>query len=242
RPELERSMSIVQELVEVVSKERQKGGRKLRWPLKLIAVRSATPDAAEALAALEDIFLDQVNAKELAILGPADEFPGTAVIAKPDLAAIGKAYKALAPKIAKLLGARSSGELQKAFEHGSYALRVDGQTLAIEPTMVRFEKALTPEVVRVAPAHGEIYLDLRVTPELQAEAYAREIVRRIQPMRKDLDLDIDDFIATVIKTNKEFAATLEAQQAFIARETRSRSLTFTDKAVASEHVVEWKDV
>src|SRR5437879_4650416 len=46
----------------------------------------------------------------------------------------------------------------------------------------------------------------------------------------------------IFKTNKEFAATLEAQQAFIARETRSRSLTFTDKAVASEHVVEWKDV
>jgi len=61
-------------------------------------------------------------------------------------------------------------------------------------------------------------------------------------MRKDLDLDVDDFIATVIKTNKEFAATLEAQNAFIARETRSRNLTFADKPVTSEHVVEWKDV
>ena len=175
-------------------------------------------------------------------MGPEDEFPGTVVIAKPDLAAIGKAYKALAPKIAKLLGARSSGELQEAFEHGSYGLRVDGQTLAIEPTMVRFENALPPEVVRVETPHGEVYLDLRVTPELQAEAYAREIVRRIQQMRKDLDLDVDDFIATVIKTNKEFAATLEAQNAFIARETRSRNLTFADRPVTSEHIVEWKDV
>src|SRR2546426_1013332 len=242
RPELERSMSIVQEEVEVVSKQRQKGGRKLRWPLKLIAVRSATPEAAAAFAALRSIFLDQVNAKELVILEPADEFPGTVVVAKPDAAAIGKAYKALAPKIVKLLGTRAPGELQKAFERGSYTLHADGQTFEIEPTMVRFEKALPPEVVRVETPHGEIYLDLRVTPELQAEAYAREIVRRIQQMRKDLDLDVDDFIATVIRTNKEFAATLEAQQAFIARETRSRSLTFTDKAVASEHVVEWKDV
>ena len=242
RPELERSMSIVQELVEVVSKERQKGGRKLRWPLKLIAVRSGTPDAAEALATLEDIFLDQVNAKELAILGPADEFPGTVVVAKPDPAAIGKAYKALAPKVVKLLGTQAPDEMEKAFERGSYTIHADGQTFAIEPTMVRFEKALPPEVVRVETRHGEIYLDLRVTPELQAEAYAREIVRRIQQMRKDLDLDVDDFIAAVIKTNKEFAATLEAQKSFIARETRSRSLTFTDKPVTSEHVVEWKDV
>src|SRR5256712_6001362 len=160
RPELERSMSIVQEEVEVVSKQRQKGGRKLRWPLKLIAVRSATPEAAEAFAALRSIFLDQVNAKELVILEPADEFPGTVVVAKPDAAAIGKAYKALAPKIVKLLGTRAPGELQKAFERGSYTLHADGQTFEIEPTMVRFEKALPPEVVRVETPHGEIYLDL----------------------------------------------------------------------------------
>ena len=50
----------------------------------MIAVRSATPEAAEALANLRSILLDQVNAKELAILGPADEFPGTSVAAKPD--------------------------------------------------------------------------------------------------------------------------------------------------------------
>ncbi len=241
-PELERSMVIVQELVEVVSKERQKGGRKLRWPLKLIAVRTATPEAAEALAALRSIFLDQVNAKDLAILGSTEEFPGTIVVAKPDLAAIGKTYKALAPKIVKLLEARPGEEIRRAFERGSYALQVEGQTLSIDSSMARVEKGLPPEVARVETPHGEVYLDLRVTPELQAEAYARELIRRIQQMRKDLDLDVDDFIATVIKTDKELAASLDSQKAFIARETRSRSLTFTDKPVESEHVVEWKDV
>jgi len=235
-------MAIVQELVEVVSKERQKGGRKLRWPLKLIAVRTATPEAAEALAALRSIFLDQVNAKDLAILGSTEEFPGTIVVAKPDPAAIGKTYKALAPKIVKLLEARPGEEIRRAFERGSYALQVEGQTLSIDSSMARVEKGLPPEVARVETPHGEVYLDLRVTPELQAEAYARELIRRIQQMRKDLDLDVDDFIATVIKTDKELAASLDSQKAFIARETRSRSLTFTDKPVESEHVVEWKDV
>jgi len=242
RPELERSMAIVQELVEVVSKERQKGGRKLRWPLKLIALRTATPEAAEALAALRSIFLDQVNAKDLAILRTTDEFPGTIVVAKPDPAAIGKTYKGLAPKIVKLLAARPAQEIRRAFERGSYALQVEGQTVSIDPSMVRLEKGLPPDVARVETSHGEVFLDLRVTPELQAEAHARELIRRIQQMRKDLDLDVDDFIATVIKTDKDFAASLDSQKAFIARETRSRSLTFTDRPVESEHVVEWKDV
>src|SRR2546428_585613 len=242
RPELERSMAIVQELVEVVSKERQKGGRKLRWPLKMIAVRTATRDAAEALATLRSIFLDQVNAKDLAILRSTDDFPGTHVVANPDPAAIGKTYKALAPKIIKLLAARPPEEIRKALERGPYALQVDGQTFSIEPEMVHLEKGLPADVARVETPHGEVYLDLRVTPELLAEAYARELIRRIQQMRKDLDLDVDDFIATVIKTDKEFAASLDSQKAFIARETRSRSLAFTDKPVESEHVVEWKDV
>src|SRR5207244_10994777 len=149
RAEVECTMSIVQEEVEVVSNQRQKGGRKLRWPLKLIAVRSATPEAAEAFAALRSIFLDQVNAKELVILEPTDEFPGTVVVAKPDASAIGKAYKALAPKIVNLLGTRAPGELQKAFERGSYPLHADGQTFEIQPTMVRFDNALSRAVVRV---------------------------------------------------------------------------------------------
>src|SRR3989475_762164 len=242
RPELERSMAIVQELVEVVSKERQKGGRKLRWPLKMIAVRTATRDAAEALATLRSIFLDQVNAKDLAILRSTDDFPGPHVVANPDPAAIGKTYKALAPKIIKLLAARPPEEIRKALERGPYALQVDGQTFSIEPEMVHLEKGLPADVARVETPHGEVYLDLRVTPELQAEAHARELIRRIQQMRKDLDLDVDDFIAAVINTDKEFAASLESQKAFIARETRSRSLAFTDKPVESEHVVEWKDV
>ena len=242
RPELERSMTIVQDLVEVVSKERQKGGRKLRWPLKMIAVRTATAEAAEALANLRSIFLDQVNAKDLAILGSTDDFPGTIVVAKPDPAAIGKTYKGLAPKIVKLLAARPADEIRRALERGAYSLQVDGQTLSIEPSMVRFEKGLPADIARVETPHGEVYLDLRVTRELQAEAYARELIRRIQQNRKDLDLDVDDFIATVIKTDKEFSASLELQRAFIARETRSRSLTFTDKSVESERVVEWKDV
>ena len=131
---------------------------------------------------------------------------------------------------------------RKALERGPYALQVDGQTFSIEPEMVHLEKGLPADVARVETPHGEVYLDLRVTPELLAEAYARELIRRIQQMRKDLDLDVDDFIATVIKTDKEFASSLDSQKAFIARETRSRSLTFADKPVESEHVVEWKDV
>src|SRR5438309_396037 len=112
----------------------------------------------------------------------------------------------------------------------------------IERSMVRFEKAMPAEVIRVPTAYGELYLDLRMTPELQGEAYAREIIRRIQQMRKDIDLDVDDFIETVVKTSKDFATMLGSQKEFMARETRSRKFTFAEGTVESEYVVEWNDV
>ncbi|HYY48694.1 MAG TPA: isoleucine--tRNA ligase [Thermoplasmata archaeon] len=242
RPALEKSMGIVQELVEVVSKERQKGGRKLRWPMKLVAVRDPTPEAAAALESLRGIFLDQANAKDVAVLRPAEEFPGMSLVLRPDAAAIGKAYRVLQPKIVKLLEARSADEVARALEKGPLTVGVEGQVVTIQPSMVRFEKAMPADVVRVATPHGELFLDLRVTPELQAEAYAREIIRRVQQMRKDLDLEVDDFIVTVAKTDRSLAAMLEPQRDLIARETRSRRLDVADKPLQSEYVVEWNDV
>jgi RNA polymerase subunit RPABC4/transcription elongation factor Spt4 len=165
-----------------------------------------------------------------------------ALVVKPDPAAIGKAYRVLQPKIVKLLENRSADEIKKALDKGHLQLGVEGQIVTIEPSMVRFEKAMPVEVVRVSTAHGELYLDLRITPELQAEAYAREVIRRIQQMRKEIDLEVDDFIEVIVKTNKDFARMLEGQKEFMARETRSRKFTFTDGAVDSEYVVEWNDV
>ena len=242
QPKLERSMAVVQELVETVSKERQRGGRKLRWPMKQIAIKDATPEAASALAELRDIFLEQANAKELIVLGPRGEFPGVVVRAKPDPAAIGKAYKALQRKIVKALEARPAEEIRKALAKGHYTVDVDGQVVTIDPSMVRLESTMPADVVRVDTPHGQMFLDLRVTPELQAEAYAREIIRRVQQMRKEVDLEVDDYIVTVVKTKKEFAAMLERQAPLIARETHSRTLTFADKPFESEYTKEWQDV
>ena len=242
QPDLEKSMAIIQDLVEVVAKERQKGGRKLRWPLKLVAIQSPTPEAAAALEALRGIFLEQANAKGLAVLKSTEEFPGMALVVKPDAAAIGKAYRVLQPKIVKLLESRPAEEIKKDLEKGHLEVGVEGQIVTIEPSMVRFDKAMPADVVRVPTPFGELYLDLRVTPELQAEAYAREIIRRVQQMRKEIDLEVDDFIFTVVKTDRAFATMLESQRDLITRETRSRRLTFADAPVESEYIVEWNNV
>ena len=240
--ELEASMAIVQELVEAVAKERQRSGRKLRWPVRLIAVTGPTDGARKALAGLREVFLDQANGKDLAVLKAGEEFPGMTVVLKPDPSAIGKAYKALWPKIAKVLESRPADEVRKALEKGDYKVGVEGQVVTIDGTMISFAKKMPDDVAVVSTPHGELTIDMRVTPEIQAEGYAREIVRRVQQMRKEIKLDVDDFIATVVKAGRDLAAAVAAQKDLIARETRSRTLSLSERSVESEYVVEWNDV
>jgi isoleucyl-tRNA synthetase len=239
---LEKSMAIAQELVEAVSKERQKGGRKLRWPVRLIAVKGLTPDASAALATLKPVFLDQANAKELTVLRPDEEFPGLSLLVKPDPAAIGKAYRALWPKIASVLATRPAEEVKRALDKGSFSMGIEGQTVTIEPHMVKFERQLPEDVAVVQTVHGELFIDMRVTPEIRAEGYAREVIRRIQQMRKDINLEVDDYVVTTLRASPALASALESQQELVARETRSRILSFADKDVRAEYVVEWNDV
>ncbi len=239
---LESSMAVVQELIEATSKVRQKSGRKLRWPVRLIAIRAATPEATKALEDLRSIFLEQANAKELAILREGEEYPGMSLVAKPDARAIGKAYRTLWPMINAILTSRPADEIKKALDKGGYPIGIEGQIVTIDPGMVSFERRMPEDVATVSTPHGELIVDMRVTPEIQREAYVREVVRRIQQMRKEVDLEVDDYIVTTIRAGHDLAEALEAHRDALARETRSRVLSLTDGSVEAEYVVEWNDV
>jgi len=240
--ELEKSMAVVQELVEIVAKERQKGGRKLRWPVRLIALKGATAEVSKALDTLREIFLAQANAKDFALLQANEEFPGMALVLKPEKAALGKAYRALWPKIAMVLESRPAEEVKKALEKGDYKIGIEGQIVTIEPHMVTFSKRMPDDVATVTTAYGELYVDMRVTPEIRAEGYGREVIRRIQQMRKEIDLDVDDYITTTIKASRDLSEAIASRKEEIMRETRSRTLDLVDRSVEAEYVVEWNDV
>jgi len=84
-----------------------------------------------------------------------------------------------------------------------------------------------------------LFLDTTLTPELEAEGFAREIVRRIQSMRKELDLDVEDRIETQIKVGPKKAESLKNWEDYIKGETRSKELSLVKKP-KGEMVKNWK--
>ncbi len=236
---LEERMAVVQGIVELVSKARQKIGMKLRWPIKEIVVKAQDDETAKTLENLRAILLEQTNSKNIEILWPDEEWDGMVLNVRPKVEAIGRVYKQWWSKIATMLESRPVEEVKAAIGEGEYKIGIEGQVIRIEPDMVEFEERLPEHVVSISFDEGDMYIDMEVTPEIRAEGFAREIIRRIQQMRKEIDLDVEDYIRTQVKVKVELTKMLEEYDEYISTETRSRSFEFVPEELTEEYVVEW---
>ncbi|HPT74659.1 MAG TPA: DUF5915 domain-containing protein, partial [Methanomassiliicoccaceae archaeon] len=97
-----------------------------------------------------------------------------------------------------------------------------------------------PENVVAVPFEGgDLYIDFNMTPELQAEGYAREITRRIQQMRKDMKLDVEEFVRVEMHAPADITENLKPWQDHIMKEVRAVGLDFTESP-QGKHLVEWE--
>ncbi len=236
---LESSMEVAQELVENIASERQQVGLKLRWPLKRVVIRCKSEEMMRSLSTLSDVIASQGNVKSVEFLTPGEDWDEMILSVIPNPHAIGKVYRQWSSKIAVLLKSRSAKQIRDSISKGEYQLGIEGQMVKIEPNMVSFSSSLPPDVIDVQFSEGEMYIDFLITPEIEAEGYARELVRRIQQMRKDMNLDVEEFVSTEVKTSATIAEYFKVWRDHIMKETRSRGLILTDKP-EGEYSVDWK--
>lgn len=239
-PELERGMQVVQELVEEVTKARQRNRQKLRWPIASVTLKDATPEARKAMENLRTVFLSQINCKDVKVLGPGEILEGVEYTVKPNPDAIGRIYKQFRHKIATILESRPGHEIKRELEEkGEYKLGIEGQMIRIEPGMVEFQAGIPFGVEILTTTFGELYVDFRKTSEIEAEGLAREIIRRIQQMRKDIDLAVEDYVRAAVQASPDFLRKIGAWRDHISKETRCRSLALGEGAGKEEFVVAW---
>ncbi|MCD6461198.1 MAG: isoleucine--tRNA ligase [Thermoplasmata archaeon] len=237
-PALEKQMARVEKVVEALSNVRQKAGVKLRWPLGR-AVIKADEETLEAVKTLEKIVKAQANIKRLEYLPLDKEWDELIVEVEPNLDAIGPVFRQWSSRIAILLKAQDPHRIKEKMEHGEYVLGIEGQRVTITPEMLSFTTRLPENVYESKFDHGTIYLDANMSDELLSEAYAREVIRRIQQMRKELDLEVDSFIETRLTTSDRLYDLLIGWAEHIAEETRSQVLEFVDDVPEEGYVVEW---
>ncbi|HEV8359506.1 MAG TPA: isoleucine--tRNA ligase [Candidatus Thermoplasmatota archaeon] len=235
KPKLELQMAAARAIVDAAMAARDKAQLKLRLPVAQLTV-AGTPEAAAAVKALHGLVGDMTNAKRVVFAGA--QWEGLALTAQPDRTKIGPTFKGHAPKVMDALRAARPEVLREALGAGSYQIEVEGATFEIAPEMVKFQTALPPGVVGAEFAGGSVYLDTEITPELQAEGLAREVVRRIQETRKEAGFERAQKVRTELGLMPESARLLQPWMDRIAAQTRSASLKVVDKP-SGKHVKEW---
>ena len=189
--ELEKRMDIIREIVEASSNARQKLKRKLRWPVKRIVVAPKNEIVNEAVLSLETVLKEQTNAKEIVLLKTGETFDELGVEVLPNHAALGPAFKKDAGKVIAELKTADGRAIKKSIlETGSFELKAG----TITADMVTFKDLIPPAIAAAGFSAGDVYVDTELTREIESEGYSREVIRRIQDMRKELDLAVEEEI------------------------------------------------
>ncbi len=181
------------------------------------------PAERQAVERLSEHFLDEVNVKELAFV--TDESDLVTYALRPVFPVLGPKYGPLAPKIKTALNSVDARQAARQLRAGqSVTVTVDGKTLELGPDEVEVQ-AMARAGFTVAEEAGRVVaIDTELTPELRREGLAREVVRRIQNMRKEAGFQVTDRIVTTYQADGELAKAIEDHYDYIAGETLSVAL------------------
>ncbi|MBW2977705.1 isoleucine--tRNA ligase, partial [Candidatus Woesearchaeota archaeon] len=204
---LEEKMAVVGDVIQAVLFAREKVQRGLRWPLKEAIVVSEDEKIVEAVNELQDIIKLQTNIKGISVI---DKFDKEKETVKADYAKIAPEFKTDAAKVIAHL-ATSSPEtiLGHVEKQGKYEFSVDGKKFAITKNHLIIAREAPPPFKGVEFRGGRLYINQEKSDELEAEGYAREIMRRIQSLRKKGGLVKSDKITLFVGVDEELKAMLE---------------------------------
>jgi isoleucyl-tRNA synthetase len=210
-PLLEKNMIVAQQIVECANAARQTAGIKLRWPITRIMI--ALKEDFD-IKPYEALILKSCNAKSLEL---KEIKAGVAV--KPNLATVGPKYKKDAGRIMQHLKTADAAKVKEEVDKtGKYKI----DTIVLEATDLLFESKLPEDLVAQEFTGGMVYIDSKMDPRLVSESMAREVIRRIQAMRKEMNLQEMEAVSSHLECDQEFAKYVQENQAAIEKETRSR--------------------
>ncbi len=234
-PELEDRMEVLRDVEEAAANARQQAGRKLRWPVKRVVVESDNAGTRDAVQSLLDLLEERTNAREVSVV---EEFGELRQVATPEMSELGPAFGGAAQDVMRAIEGTTRKELET---DGSLAVAVDGETYELDESMVTFQ-AEPPEGVTAAEfPQGTVYVDTELTPGIESEGYARDVVRRIQEMRKELELDVDERIDVVVDIEDERVAEfVDEHRGYVATETRADQFALGPTKGEFDLIEEWE--
>ena len=225
--ELEVRMQMAQDVTSMVLALRRKVNIKVRQPLQCIMIPVVDEEQRAHIEAVKALIMSEVNVKDIKFV---DGAAGVLVKkVKCDFKKMGpkfgKQMKAVAAAVAEM-SQEAIAELEK---NGSYTLQLDGTDVLVEATDVEIFSEDIPGWLVVNEGKLTVALDVTVTEELRREGIARELVNRIQNIRKSSGLEITDKIKITLSKNQQTDDAVNEYKDYICNQVLGTSLTLTDE-------------
>jgi len=222
--ELEKLMEIAKSIVESAAAARMSAGIKLRQPLRALILYTDNDDVKRALQTLRDVIAFMSNVKEVAIQSRDRAKEVMKLRAKPRFASLGPKHRKMAKKVAEYIEKNCEIVAQDIVEKGVHRACIDGYEIEIGRDDVDIIEEPAPGFVVRSEPWGVLALDTRISREELVEGLARDIVRRIQFMRKEAGLEISEFIEASIDGPSDKLELLKAKLSYVASETRAKHI------------------
>ncbi|GIV39937.1 MAG: isoleucine--tRNA ligase [Thermonema sp.] len=226
--DLEEKMDLAQRISSLTHALRKREKIKVRQPLHRILIPVLNDTMRRQIEEVADIIKAEVNVKAIEFV---DDSSGILVkTAKPNFRRLGQTYKQLVKPIAAAIQQFGADEIRALEQHASYDIEVEGQTITLTQEDVIIESK-DIEGWSVASERGlTVALDTRLDDALLMEGIARDVVNRIQNLRKDLQFEVQDKIAIHIQRLDElFNRAIETHKPYIMQETQALQLELVDE-------------
>jgi isoleucyl-tRNA synthetase len=234
---LEESMKKIRKLVEVGRSLRSKIGIKVRYPLNQATI-VCDKKLEDSIKNLLDLLNEEINVKKISFSRNSNQFITKTL--KPNHSSIGPRFKDKSKEIIEKINNMDTNKLYEYItKNNKITLEISGIKITLNKNDFETIKQVKSQYARTEIDNMILFMDTKMTSELEAEGFAREIVRRIQSMRKELDLDVEDKISTELQVDKSKINSLKSWEDYIKTETRSARISFVDKP-DGDLIKEWK--
>jgi len=224
--DLEERMQLAQKISSLVLGLRKKVNIRVRQPLQKIMVPVLDERFRQQLSGVEQLILSEVNVKELEYL---TETAGVLVKKiKPNFKTLGPKHGKLMKQISATIAAFSQEEIAIIEEQGSYTIEVDNQPIVLETADVEILSEDIPGWLVATEGSITVALDITITDELKQEGIARELINRIQNLRKEKGFEVTDKIELSVQKHSQITDAIINNNEYICSETLAVNLNYAD--------------
>ena len=236
---LEERMQMAQSISSMVLALRRKVNIKVRQPLHTLMIPVLDSHQQESIEAVKQLILSEVNVKEMKFV---ENTAGILVKRiKPDFKKLGPRYGKIMKPLAAAIQQMSQDDINAFEKAGSFALKVNDQDVQLDRADVEIISEDIPGWLVANEGRLTVALDITVTEELRKEGLARELVNRVQNLRKSSGFDITDKVNLFILSNDMIDDAIREYRDYIANQVLAASIEIEDEAVSDAVELDFED-